>query len=131
MKKYLHILVAIVSAITMVSGVVQIVAPGFILKMVGAQITPTSMHFFAIVGMFMFLFGGLTLHAVYSAVPSRVAVLWSMLQKFGASIAVAVGIFNGIFSMLAAVVAGFDFLSAILLLLYLKALKTDEAASME
>lgn len=126
MKKYLHILVAIVSAITMITGLVQIVLPGFILKIVGAQITPTSMHFFSIVGMFMLLFGGLTLHAVYSAVPSRVAVLWSMFQKFGASAAVGIGIFNGIFSSLAAVVAGFDFLSAILLLLYLKMLKSDE-----
>jgi hypothetical protein len=126
MKKYLSILVAIVSALTMISGLVQVFVPGFVLKVVGAQITPTTTHFFAIVGMFMFLFGGLTLHTVYSASPSRVTILWSAFQKFGASIAVGIGIINGIFSMLAAGVATFDFVSGIILILYLKTLKSDE-----
>jgi len=126
MKKYLNILAVIISVITMISGLVQVIVPKFVLGIIGAQITPTSAHFFAIVGMFMFLFGGLMLHVVYSAVPSRIAVLWCAFQKLGAAAAVGIGIFNGIFSMLALAVAGFDLISGILFLFYLKILKSDE-----
>ena len=107
-----------IAVATVLSGAVQMIAPGFVLNVVRANQTPTSLHFFAIVGMFMVLFGGLLWHALTQGPRSQaIPVLWASLQKFGASIAVALGIAHAIFqSPLAWLVAGFDFLSGILAL---------------
>jgi len=127
LKKYLNFIVVLISAATVLSGGLQVLAPAFVLRLVGAEITPTTSHFFAIIGMFMFLFGGLMLHTVYSARSSRVPVLWCALQKIGACIAVGIGIYNGLFSMMAAGVALFDLLSGLLFLYYHTTLKPDES----
>lgn len=125
MKKYLNLAVVLISVSTLIAGFVQMICPSLVLGFVGAQITPASSHFFAIVGMFMALFGGLMLHAVYSAASAPVAVLWCALQKLGAAAAVSLGIANGIFSAAAAGVAAFDLLSGILFLYYLKAVRSE------
>jgi uncharacterized protein YjeT (DUF2065 family) len=128
MNKSLTLIVVAISLATVVSGFTQMVAPAFVLRFVGADITPASAHFFAIVGMFMVLFGGLMLHAVYSVETSRVAILWAALQKLGASIAVGIGIVHGIFAFVAGAVAGFDLLSGILFLMYWQAVKNNKTA---
>ena len=89
----------------------QLIMPAFVLDFIGGETTPTSEHFFAIIGMFMTLFGGLMLHAVYSAQPQRPAILWSAFQKLGAFTAVSLGFVSGIFSPLAYGVAFFDLFS--------------------
>lgn len=127
MKKYLNLTVILISIATVLSGLTQVVAPGFVLGVIGASVTPTSAHFFAIIGMFMALFGGLMLHAVYSPTPNPVAITWSALQKLGAAVAVGIGIAHGIFSMLAAGVAAFDLFSGLLFLYYLKHNKRNES----
>ncbi len=66
-------------------------------------------------------------HTVYNAKPDSSAVLWSALQKLGASVAVVTGIVHGIFSLTAGGVAIFDFCSGLLFLYYIKLLKEDEA----
>ena len=68
--------------------------------------------------MFMVLFGAMLLQALLTAGDHSVAVLWAGLQKFGAAAAVALGVFKGIFSLLALSVAGFDLLSGILIFAY-------------
>lgn len=128
MKKYLNLIVLLISVATVLSGLTQVFVPGFVLNVVGASVTPTSSHFFAIVGMFMALFGGLMLHAVYSEYPNRVAILWCALQKLGAFVAVGLGILNGIFSIMAGGVALFDLFSGLLFLYYLKTLPSGETA---
>lgn len=107
-----------IAAITAISGLVQMVNPGWILNLIGAESNPTSRHFFGIVGMFMTLFGGLLWHALQQQQPPPVAVLWASLQKFGAALAVGFGVMNNIFSKLALTVAAFDFLSGALALFY-------------
>lgn len=126
MNKRLTLIVVAISLATVVSGFTQMVAPSFVLRFVGADITSTSAHFFAIVGMFMVLFGGLMLHTVYSVETSRVAILWAAFQKLGASVAVGIGIVNGIFAVVAGAVAGFDLLSGILFLMYWQAVKNNK-----
>lgn len=128
MNRFLNLLVIVISIATFISGATQIVAPGFVLTFIGADVTPATSHFFAIIGMFMALFGGLMLHAVYSAGNNRIAVLWAAFQKLGAAIAVGVGIMHGIFSILALGVALFDLFSAIVFFYYLKTLRSGEAA---
>lgn len=123
MKKNLTVIIALISVLTLLSGLTQIIAPAMVLRIVGAEVTPTTQHFFAIVGMFMTLFGGLMLNTIYQAVPNRPAICWCALQKIGASIAVALGIAHGIFKWPAAGVALFDGLSGLLFLYYLSRLE--------
>jgi len=125
MKKYLKLIVVFVSAATFLSGVVQLIKPGLVLNIVGAESTETSAFFFSTVGMFMALFGGLMIHAVYSARPQAVAVFWSMLQKAGAFAVVSIGVIQGLFGFLATGVALFDLFCAIVFFLYLRQIKHE------
>ena len=109
-------IVAVIAVLTMLSGAVQMIWPGFVLRLVGAASDATSRHFFGIVGMFMVLFGGLALHGVRAS--SLPALIWSSLQKAGAVAAVLLGIRHGIFSLAALPVAGFDLVSAAFLAAY-------------
>lgn len=128
MKKFIRIILLLISLTTLLSGLMQVIAPAFVLNFVGAAIDITTEQLFATVGMFMFLFGAMMIHALYNEENNRVAVIWSGLQKLGASIAVFIGIFKGVFIPLAAGVAVFDLLSALLFFYYLKTLK-DYAVS--
>lgn len=120
MNKYLNLIVIGISLATIISGLAQMISPQTVLTFIQAEITPTSAHFFAIVGMFMTLFGGLMLHAIYSPYPQRPAVLWCAFQKLGAFAAVGLGILNGIFAPIAAAVAIFDLFSGLVFLYYYK-----------
>ncbi|UII19332.1 patatin [Fulvivirga ligni] len=121
-NKWLNLIIVMISVATLASGLFQMVAPDVIMNMIEADKTATSEHFFRIVGMFMFLFGGLMLHTIYSTEPGKPAVLWAALQKIGAFVGVGLGIFLGIFSMLALSVALFDLFSGVLFLYYYKKL---------
>lgn len=117
---YLDPMVVVISLATIFSGLLQIVMPSFVLELIGAETSPLSVHLFAIVGMFMSLFGGLMLHTVYSTKTSPEAVLWCALQKLGAFVAVSVGVIKGLFAFIAIGVALFDLFSGILFIYYLK-----------
>jgi hypothetical protein len=122
---------AAIAAITIVTGFVQMLRPDLVLGIIGADTNPAPRHFFGIVGMFMVLFGGMLLHALFDAGHHRIVVLWSGLQKVAASGAVALGVWNGIFSTLALGVAGFDLFSGAVIFLYMFGLprgaRTDAA----
>lgn len=120
MNKFLNLIVILISIATIFSGLFQMVSPKTVMTFIEADITPTSAHFFGIVGMFMTLFGGLMLNAVYSAHPQRPAIFWCAMQKLGAFAAVGLGIINGIFAPIAASVALFDLVSGLVFLYYLK-----------
>ena len=122
-QSLLYYLVTAIAAITVVSGLVQMVVPRFVLRLVGAEITSTSSHFFGIVGMFMLLFGGALLHEVFSTPAQPVVALWAALQKFGAVAAVILGVLRGIFSPLALVVSSFDLVSAVIIFAYWSRIK--------
>jgi hypothetical protein len=117
-KDWLYWLLVAIAAMTVVSGAVQAIDPAFILVPLKAQVTPTTEHFFGIVGMFMVLFGGMMLNALLGRTDQPVAVLWGALQKLGAFAAVALGVMHGIFSALALLVAVTDLASGILALSY-------------
>ncbi len=107
-----------IAAITVASGAVQIVFTGWELDLLDADSTGTTRHLFAIVGMFMVLFGGLVLHALRAPEVARVPMLWASLQKLGAAVAVGLGVANDVFSALALGVALFDLASAGVYALY-------------
>ncbi len=114
----LYWVVTLIAGITIVSGLAQMVAPGLILRLISGEATPTSLHFFGIIGMFMALFGGALMHELLSVRRQPIVVLWAGLQKFGAVAAVGLGVVKSIFSPLALLVAGFDLLSALLVICY-------------
>ncbi len=126
MKKYLNLAILIISFITLISGITQLFFPEFVLKMTGAEVSETSSHFFATIGMFMILFAGLMIQTVYSKDTGSAAIFWSAMQKLGAGIAVIAGILKGLFALQAAPVAGFDLLSGILFFYYLQYRKRNE-----
>jgi hypothetical protein len=107
-----------IAAVTIFSGLCQIVAAGFELRLLSAEVTGTSKHFFGTIGMFMVLFGGVFLNALLGPANQPTVVLWSGLQKFGASAAVGLGVAHHIFSPLALLVASFDLCSGILAIWY-------------
>jgi len=117
-KDLLRWLVGAIAAITVVSGLTQMLAPGFVLTMIGGQVTPASAHFFGIIGMFMLLFGGALLHEILSTPPQPIVALWAALQKCGAVAAVGLGVFRHIFSPSALLVSGFDLISALFIFWY-------------
>ena len=114
----LYWVLLIIAISTVVSGLVQLVNPGFVLGLVGAEQSLTANHFFAIVGMFMVLFGGLLWQALASAAAPPMVLLWAGLQKFGASAAVGLGAARHVFGSTSLLVAGFDLLSGILIFVY-------------
>ena len=124
--KYLRLAVFVISLLTLIAGLIQAVRPTLILSIVQGESSPSAAHFFAIVGMFMSLFGGLMLQGLYSPYPNSIIVRWCALQKAGASLAVLIGIIRGIFSPLAGLISGFDFLSAIILFSYLSQVRSAE-----
>ena len=126
-RKSLRLIILIISVLTVIAGAVQVINPGFVLSAIQGEASPTAVQLFATIGLFMFLFGGLMIHSLYSAYPDKVVVFWSGLQKAGAAIAVFIGISKGLFSSTAALVAGFDLLSALLFFIYLTNKKRKES----
>jgi hypothetical protein len=117
----------VIAAVTVVTGLAQVVAPGPILGLLWSERSPTTLHFFGIVGMFMVLFGGMMLQALLGPVPQPVVVFWSGLQKAGASVAVGLGVVHAIFSPLAWAVSAFDLFSSVLYLWYWQQIRTPAA----
>lgn len=119
-EKLLYWVLVLISVTTLISGIVQIIAPAFILGMVGAEITAATRQCFATIGMFMFLFGGMLLHVLLSGQMVAPVFLWAGLQKIGAFIAVGIGVMNHVFGPKAMLVASFDLLSGILVFAYMR-----------
>lgn len=106
-----------IGLITLVSGLVQMLAPRLVLERLASSPSAAALHSFGIVGMFMVLFGGLVLHAVRrGGAQQDLPLVWAAIQKFGASGAVGLGVMNAVFAPVALLVAGFDLLSGFVIL---------------
>ncbi len=103
-----------ISALTVVSGAVQALAPRGLLRFLMAEDDATARHFFGTIGMFMVVVGGGLLNALLRPGRDPVIVFWAALQKLGAAVAVGLGVRRRVFSPLALGVAFFDLLSALL-----------------
>ena len=114
----LRAVLAVIAAITVLTGAAQLPFGGPILQLLGSEDTATTRQLFGTVGMFMVVVGGLLLHTLLNAASSPEVVLWSGLQKAGAFGAVGIGVLNGVFSPIALLVAFFDLATAVLLVVY-------------
>ena len=117
-QKSLLKVVFLIGVITVISGFVQMIKPDFVLSIIGGQQTPGGNHSFAIVGMFMVLFGAMLIHALATPSQQPMVVLWCSIQKLGAAAAVSIGVAKGYFSTLALLVAGFDLFSFLLMMAF-------------
>jgi hypothetical protein len=103
-----------ISALTVVSGAMQALAPRRLLRALMAEDDAAARHFFGTIGMFMVVVGGGLLSALLRPGREPIIVFWAALQKLGASVAVGLGVQRRIFSPLALGVAFFDLLSGLL-----------------
>src|SRR3954470_1489603 len=108
----------VISALTVVSGAGQLLAPGRTLVMLKADDEATTRHLFGTIGMFMVVVGGTLLDGLLRRSDDRRVVWWAASQKGAAATAVAVGVRRGVFSPRALLVAGFDALSGAVALDY-------------
>lgn len=123
MKVSLRRLLLAIAGLTALSGATQLLAPALVLRLVGGPAGPEARFLFAILGMFMVLFGGLALQALRaSATVQPLPIRWAALQKLGAAGAVGLGVVKGVFGPVATLVAAFDLLTGILFLVYLNRL---------
>ena len=111
----LVLVVTLIALGTIGAGLFQLIFPGVVLGIIDGNTDATAKHFFAIVGMFMAIVGGLVLQSLYQQRAQRMVIGWGSVQKLGASIAVGVGVINDVFGPLALLVAGFDALSFVLM----------------
>jgi hypothetical protein len=114
----LRALLAAIALLTALTGATQMFAPGAVLRPLGAELTSTTRHLFATVGMFMVIVGGMLATTLLSHQPTPVVVVWSALQKLGAFLAVLLGVLADVFGSVALGVAFFDLITALLLGLY-------------
>ena len=110
----LRLAVIAISFITVLSGLAQLIAPAFVLEVVGAETSAPAQHLFRTVGMFMAITGGLFLQSLLGHSQERSIPFWIGVQKLAAAGLVSWGVHSGIFGTLALGVAGFDLLSGIL-----------------
>jgi hypothetical protein len=111
-------IVAGIAASTVGAGLVQVVAPGFVLDLVDAHSDETTRHLFAIIGMFMAVVGGLVGHNLLRPPDRERDDLWGAVQKAGAFAAVTLGLLNDVFAGLAVLIALNDLASSGMLLWY-------------
>ena len=122
-RKPLVLVLVVVAWITVASGAAQLIAPGFVLSLLGAPEDAATQQLFATVGMFMVVVGGLLLTTLSRLRHDPDVVLWAAVQKVGAAVAVVVGVARGVFDALALGVAAFDLVTAVLLVVHLRSLR--------
>ena len=103
-----------IAAGTFLSGILLVVAQGFVLDLLSAPTTTSDRLFFGIIGMFMAIVGGMLSQTLLQPPPSAIIVGWSGLQKLGASAAMSLAVALSVFSYYGIALAAFDFCSAVL-----------------
>ncbi|KKZ71807.1 hypothetical protein XF35_43250 [Streptomyces platensis subsp. clarensis] len=113
-RDLLRVVLLLIGAVTVLTGLVQLCAPGPVLRLLSADSPGIGRHLFATVGMFMIVVGGLLVQALLSPAPPWYVLLWTGLQKFGAFALVGIGVVRDLFGAIALLVAFFDLATALL-----------------
>lgn len=119
-----------IAGITVASGALLVARPGLALGVLSPQPpAPLDRQLFGTIGMFMVVSGGTLHHALAAPHPDRGILIWSAVQKLGASAATGIGVRHGLFAPRALAVTGFDFASGLGCLAYAAALRKREQRS--
>lgn len=116
---FLRLALIVIAAVTIVSGLAQMIAPAFVLEMVGADRGALSAHLFRTVGMFMAITGAMFLQSLLSQSEELAVPLWIAVQKYAAAVLVGYAVVLDLFGTIALGVAAFDLLTAMLTTIFL------------
>jgi hypothetical protein len=109
----LRVLLAIIAAITVFTGLLQLVAPAWMLGFIAHDQTALTAHFFATIGMFMVITGALFLQSLLVRSTEPAIPFWIGVQKAAAAALVAWAVIRGLMLPLAYLVASFDAITAV------------------
>jgi hypothetical protein len=112
-----------IAGLTFVTGAAQAALPGKMLEPLAAENDEATRHLFRTIGMFMVVVGGGLGSTLRNGSGDPGVLLWTGVQKVGASAAVGLGVQRRVFSPLALGVAGFDLLSGLLVFGYRRRLQ--------
>jgi len=113
-----RLVVLAITVVMIVSGAAQLIAPDVILRAIGGDHTPATLHFFSMSGMFTMLFGGMLWQSLHARTMLTIPLFWAALQQLGAAAAVGLGVSRGLMSPLALLVALLELACGIALLWY-------------
>ena len=119
----LRLALLLIGAITVVSGLAQLLVPGFVLAIIGGDTAPAATQGFATVGMFMVVTGAMLVQDLWRRSGEPTVPLWIGVQKVAAAALVGLGVSRGLFAPLALGVAAFDLLSGVLAFVFVARLK--------
>ena len=114
----LRLVLLAIAAITLLSGLTQLVAGGFVLSIIAPGAEPATVHMFKTVGMFMVITGAMFVQSLWTRSEEPAIPLWIAVQKFAAAVLVGLGWLKGIFAPIAVGVAMFDAVTGVLALLF-------------
>lgn len=118
----LRLILIVIAAITLISGVAQLVAGGAILSLIATSATGAEVHLFGTVGMFMAITGAMFCQSLIARTDAPAISFWIAVQKFAAAVLVFVAWIKGYFLGIALGVAAFDLATGVLALVFWKRL---------
>ena len=118
----LRLLLIIIAGLTVISGLSQMIAPEFVLGIIGGNASVDLQHTFSTVGMFMVITGAMFLQSLQRQSTEPAIPLWIGVQKILAAVLVYWGVQPGVFGNLGLGVAAFDLVSGVLAFWFVKRL---------
>jgi len=113
----IRLLLILVAVVTVVTGVTQLAAPAWVLAFIATAPGALGLHFFATVGMFMVITGAMFLQSLLARSREPAISFWIGVQKAAGAALVAWAVLRGLLIPLAYLVAGFDAITAVLVLI--------------
>lgn len=118
----LRLVLIIISIITLLSGLSQLFIGDFVYRQIATTPSPSSIHLFQTIGMFMVITGAMFFQSLLSRSNERSIPLWIAVQKFAAAVLVYIAWHKGFFVTLSLGVAVFDAVTGLLALIFWKRL---------
>lgn len=118
----IRLLLILIAAVTVVTGLAQLVAPAWVLAFIAPAPGALGLHFFATVGMFMVITGAMFLQSLLVRSTEPAIPFWIGVQKIAAAGLVAWAIMRGLLVPLAYAVAAFDAISGAIAFVFWKRL---------
>ncbi len=115
----LRLVLIIIAAVTVASGLVQMVVPSTVLGALATTSSSLEAHLFATVGMFMLITGAMFLQSLWRRSTEAAIPLWIGVQKALAALLVTRAVILGLFLPVSLGVAAFDAASAVLCFVFL------------
>jgi hypothetical protein len=104
----------VIAAITVLTGLTQLIAPAWALGFIASDRSALGAHFFATVGMFMIITGAMFLQSLLAHSTEGAIPFWIGVQKAAACALVAWAVLRGLLAPIAYAVAAFDGATALL-----------------